>query len=143
MKFGVVQFPGSCDEVDALRACERVGEAELLWHGDHDLRGVDAVVVPGGFSYGDYLRVGSIARFSPVMQEVAAFAADGYEAGHGQPSFDKQYVRDWASGTGWDKAPPAPEVPADIVEGTRGRYVEAYEKITGEPFEAWLDRTAP
>ena len=69
--------------------------------------------------------------------------ADGYEAGHGQPSFDKQYVRDWASGTGWDKAPPAPEVPADIVEGTRGRYVEAYEKITGEPFEAWLDRTAP
>src|SRR4051794_27630710 len=69
--------------------------------------------------------------------------ADGYEPGHGQPSFDKQFVRDWASGTGWDKAPPAPEVPAEIVEGTRGRYVEAYEKITGEPFEAWLDRTAP
>jgi phosphoribosylformylglycinamidine synthase len=76
-RFGVVQFPGSCDEVDALKACERVGEAELLWHGDHDLKGVDAVVVPGGFSYGDYLRVGAIARFSPVMQEVAAFARDG------------------------------------------------------------------
>jgi phosphoribosylaminoimidazole-succinocarboxamide synthase len=69
--------------------------------------------------------------------------ADGYEVGHGQPSFDKQYVRDWASGTGWDKSPPAPEVPADIVDGTRARYVEAYEKITGEPFSAWLDRTAP
>jgi phosphoribosylformylglycinamidine synthase len=76
-RFGVVQFPGSCDEVDALAACERVGEAELLWHGDHDLKGVDAVVVPGGFSYGDYLRVGAIARFSPVMGEVAAFAAEG------------------------------------------------------------------
>ena len=77
MKFGVVQFPGSCDEADALAACERVGEAELLWHRDHDLKGADAIVVPGGFSYGDYLRVGSIARFSPVMQEVAAFARDG------------------------------------------------------------------
>ena len=77
MRFGVVQFPGSCDEADALKACERVGDAELLWHGDHDLKGVDAVVVPGGFSYGDYLRVGSIARFSPVMQEVAAFAREG------------------------------------------------------------------
>lgn len=69
--------------------------------------------------------------------------ADGYEVGHGQPSFDKQYVRDWASGTGWDKSPPAPEVPAGIVDGTRQRYVEAYEKITGEPFQAWLERTAP
>ncbi|MCW2990063.1 MAG: phosphoribosylformylglycinamidine synthase [Solirubrobacterales bacterium] len=77
MKFGVVQFPGSCDERDALEACARVGDAELLWHGDHDLRGCDAIVVPGGFSYGDYLRVGSIARFSPVMGEVAAFAAAG------------------------------------------------------------------
>jgi phosphoribosylaminoimidazole-succinocarboxamide synthase len=67
--------------------------------------------------------------------------ADTYEPGHGQPSFDKQYVRDWASGSGWDKTPPAPEVPADVVEGTRERYVEAYEKITGEPFSEWLSRT--
>jgi phosphoribosylaminoimidazole-succinocarboxamide synthase len=67
--------------------------------------------------------------------------ADSYEPGHGQPSFDKQYVRDWASGSGWDKTPPAPEVPADVVEGTRARYVEAYEKITGEPFSEWLART--
>jgi phosphoribosylformylglycinamidine synthase subunit PurQ / glutaminase len=76
-RFGVVRFPGSCDEVDALGACRMVGEAELLWHADRDLRGVDAVVVPGGFSYGDYLRVGAIARFAPMMEEVARFAADG------------------------------------------------------------------
>jgi phosphoribosylformylglycinamidine synthase len=77
MKWGVVQFPGSCDERDALGACRRAGEARLLWHGDHDLGGVDAVVVPGGFSYGDYLRAGAIARFSPVMESVAEFARGG------------------------------------------------------------------
>jgi phosphoribosylformylglycinamidine synthase I len=77
MKFGVLQFPGSCDEVDALEAARRVGDVELLWHGQRDLRGVDAVVVPGGFSYGDYLRAGAIARFSPVMESVIAFANEG------------------------------------------------------------------
>ncbi|TML25455.1 MAG: phosphoribosylformylglycinamidine synthase subunit PurQ [Actinobacteria bacterium] len=70
MKVGVVRFPGSCDEVDALLAAERVGDAGLLWHGDRDLQDVDAVVIPGGFSYGDYLRAGAIARFSPVMESV-------------------------------------------------------------------------
>ncbi|MEX1141296.1 MAG: phosphoribosylformylglycinamidine synthase subunit PurQ [Thermoleophilaceae bacterium] len=77
MKFGVVRFPGSCDEVDAVLACERHGDAEILWHGDRDLRGADVVVVPGGFSYGDYLRVGAIAQFSPVMEAVADFARNG------------------------------------------------------------------
>jgi phosphoribosylformylglycinamidine synthase len=77
VKFGVVRFPGSCDDVDALMACERVGEAVILWHADRDLLGVDAVVVPGGFSYGDYLRVGAIARFAPMMESVAEFARDG------------------------------------------------------------------
>ena len=79
MKFGVVRFPGSCDEVDAVLACERVpgASAQLLWHRDPDLHGVDAVVVPGGFSYGDYLRVGAIARFSPVMESVIRFAREG------------------------------------------------------------------
>jgi phosphoribosylformylglycinamidine synthase len=77
VKFGVLRFPGSCDEVDAVLACRRYGDAELLWHHDRDLHGVDAVVVPGGFSYGDYLRAGAIARLSPVMESVAAFAADG------------------------------------------------------------------
>ncbi len=77
MRFGVIRFPGSCDEVDAQLACRRVGEAIILWHGDHDLQGVDCVVVPGGFSYGDYLRVGAIARFAPIMGEVAEFARAG------------------------------------------------------------------
>jgi phosphoribosylformylglycinamidine synthase len=77
LKLGVVRFPGSCDDVDALRACEKVGDAEILWHKDQDLHGVDAVVVPGGFSYGDYLRVGAIARFSPLMESVASFAREG------------------------------------------------------------------
>jgi phosphoribosylaminoimidazole-succinocarboxamide synthase len=67
--------------------------------------------------------------------------ADGYAPGRGQPSFDKQYVRDWAAGSGWDKAPPAPAIPDDVVAGTRARYQEAYELITGEPLSAWLSRT--
>ena len=77
MKFGVVQFPGSCDEVDAQQAAARVGESVLLWHQDRDLQGCDAIVVPGGFSYGDYLRVGAIARFSPLMESVIEFARAG------------------------------------------------------------------
>jgi len=77
MRFGVVRFPGSCDDVDAQLAASRVGEAVLLWHADHDLQGVDAVIVPGGFSYGDYLRAGAIARFAPVMAEVIEFAREG------------------------------------------------------------------
>jgi phosphoribosylformylglycinamidine synthase len=78
MLWGVVQFPGSCDERDALHACELSGgEARLIWHEERDLGGIDAVVVPGGFSYGDYLRAGAIARFSPAMEAVAEFAAAG------------------------------------------------------------------
>jgi phosphoribosylaminoimidazole-succinocarboxamide synthase len=67
--------------------------------------------------------------------------ADGYEVGHGQPSFDKQYVRDWAAGSGWDKLPPAPPIPEDVVAGTRERYIEAYERITGRKFSEWLALT--
>jgi phosphoribosylaminoimidazole-succinocarboxamide synthase len=67
--------------------------------------------------------------------------AEGYAPGRSQPSYDKQYVRDWASGTGWDKTPPAPAIPDDVVARTRELYVEAYEKLTGEPFSAWIDRT--
>jgi phosphoribosylformylglycinamidine synthase subunit PurQ / glutaminase len=77
LRAGVVRFPGSCDDVDAQLAAQRVGEAVLLWHAERDLHGVDAVIVPGGFSYGDYLRVGAIARFSPVMESVIAFAREG------------------------------------------------------------------
>ena len=77
MKFGVVRFPGTCDDADALLAARRVGDAVLLWHRDRDLQGADAIVVPGGFSYGDYLRAGALARFSPIMAEVERFAAHG------------------------------------------------------------------
>ncbi len=77
MKFGVLQFPGSCDEVDALRAARLVGDAELIWHTERDLRGADAIVVPGGFSYGDYLRAGAIARFAPAMESVIELARAG------------------------------------------------------------------
>jgi phosphoribosylformylglycinamidine synthase subunit PurQ / glutaminase len=77
VKLGIVRFPGSCDDVDAQLAAGRVGEAVMLWHAERDLHGVDAVIVPGGFSYGDYLRAGAIARFAPVMEEVAEFARAG------------------------------------------------------------------
>jgi phosphoribosylformylglycinamidine synthase I len=78
VKIGVVTFPGSLDDTDAQRAVRIAGgEAVALWHGDHDLRGVDAVILPGGFSYGDYLRCGAIARFAPVMTEVIAAAQGG------------------------------------------------------------------
>jgi phosphoribosylformylglycinamidine synthase subunit PurQ / glutaminase len=77
VRFGVLRFPGSCDEVDAALAAGRVGETELIWHRERDLGGVDAVVIPGGFSYGDYLRAGAIARFSPAMEAVIEFAAEG------------------------------------------------------------------
>ena len=86
----------------------------------------------GGLVVGDEVLTPDSSRYWP---------ADGYEPGHGQPSFDKQYVRDWATASGWDRLPPAPEIPEDVVAGTRARYVEAYERITGEPFQAWLKRS--
>jgi phosphoribosylaminoimidazole-succinocarboxamide synthase len=87
----------------------------------------------GTIVLGDEVLTPDSSRFWP---------ADGYEPGRGQPSFDKQYVRDWASASGWDKSPPAPEIPGEVVAGTRERYVEAYERIAGEPFERWLERSA-
>ena len=88
----------------------------------------------GVIRVGDEVLTPDSSRFWP---------ADGWQPGRPQPSFDKQYVRDWAAGTGWDKTPPAPAIPDDVVAGTRARYVEAYEKITGQPFDAWLSRVAP
>jgi phosphoribosylaminoimidazole-succinocarboxamide synthase len=87
----------------------------------------------GELILGDEALTPDSSRYWPV---------EGYEPGHGQPSFDKQFVRDWASSTGWDKTPPAPEIPEDVVAGTRAKYVEAYELVTGEPFDAWLTRTS-
>jgi phosphoribosylaminoimidazole-succinocarboxamide synthase len=87
----------------------------------------------GVLTLGDEVCTPDSSRFWP---------ADGYEPGHGQPSFDKQYVRDWATSTGWDKSPPAPPIPDEVVAQTRERYVTAYERLAGEPFGAWLDRVA-
>jgi phosphoribosylformylglycinamidine synthase subunit PurQ / glutaminase len=78
VRIGVITFPGSLDDVDAARAVRLAGgEPVALWHGDHDLKDVDAVVLPGGFSYGDYLRAGAIAARSPLMQDVVAAAGGG------------------------------------------------------------------
>jgi len=88
----------------------------------------------GVLTLGDEVCTPDSSRFWP---------ADTYEVGHGQPSFDKQYVRDWATGSGWDKNPPAPPIPDDVVSQTRERYITAYERLAGEPFGAWLDRVAP
>jgi phosphoribosylaminoimidazole-succinocarboxamide synthase len=87
----------------------------------------------GVLTLGDEVCTPDSSRFWP---------ADSYEVGRGQPSFDKQYVRDWATSTGWDKLPPAPPIPEDVVQQTRERYVTAYERLAGEPFGAWLDRVA-
>jgi phosphoribosylaminoimidazole-succinocarboxamide synthase len=86
----------------------------------------------GALMLGDEVCTPDSSRFWP---------ADQYEPGRSQPSFDKQYVRDWASGTGWDRTPPAPPIPDDVAARTREKYVEAYERITGEPFDTWLRRT--
>ena len=87
----------------------------------------------GVLTLGDEVCTPDSSRFWP---------ADQYEPGKGQPSFDKQYVRDWAAGTGWDKSPPAPPIPDEVVAATRESYVTAYETLAGEPFSAWLERTA-
>jgi phosphoribosylaminoimidazole-succinocarboxamide synthase len=91
--------------------------------------GLDA---DGVLTLGDEVCTPDSSRFWP---------ADTYEPGHSQPSFDKQFARDWATSTGWDKLPPAPEIPQDVVEKTRAKYIEAYERITGDSFVDWIART--
>jgi phosphoribosylaminoimidazole-succinocarboxamide synthase len=88
----------------------------------------------GTLTLGDEVLTPDSSRFWP---------ADGYEVGRSQPSFDKQFVRDWASGTGWDKTPPAPAIPDDVVEQTRAKYIQAYDLITGESFDEWVARVRP
>jgi phosphoribosylaminoimidazole-succinocarboxamide synthase len=92
--------------------------------------GLDA---DGVLTLGDEVCTPDSSRFWP---------ADEYGVGRGQPSFDKQYVRDWATSTGWDKNPPAPAIPDDVAAQTRERYVRAYELLAGEPFDAWLSRVS-
>jgi len=87
----------------------------------------------GGLVLGDEVLTPDSSRFWPATL---------WSPGAAQPSFDKQYVRDWLTSSGWDRVSPPPELPADVVEATRERYVTAYERLAGEPFEAWLERTA-
>jgi phosphoribosylaminoimidazole-succinocarboxamide synthase len=149
---------GHDEPIDLERAAEILGDAELagrlrdvsiaLYRFAADLAAERGVILADTkFEFG--LDESDPAHPTLILGDEALtpdssryWPAEGYEPGHGQPSFDKQYVRDWASGTGWDKTPPAPAIPDDVVAGTRAKYVEAYELITGEPFDAWLSRTA-
>jgi phosphoribosylaminoimidazole-succinocarboxamide synthase len=143
---------GHDEAIDFERAAELVGDSELMrrvadvsielysFAAEHARSG-GVILADTKFEFGldesgrlvvgDEVLTPDSSRYWPV---------DGYEPGRGQPSFDKQYVRDWASASGWDKLPPAPSIPGDVVAGTRARYIEAYERITGEPFGAWLER---
>jgi phosphoribosylaminoimidazole-succinocarboxamide synthase len=112
-------------------AAEHAGARGIILADTKFELGIDA---DGALTLGDEVCTPDSSRFWP---------ADQYEPGRSQPSFDKQYVRDWASSTGWDRTPPAPAIPGEVVARTREKYVEAYERITGDPFDAWLTRTAP
>ena len=146
---------GDHDEnVDFERAAEIVGDRGLL----EELRRLSIAIYELGAAHARERGIiladtkfefgrrpdGTIVLGDEVMTPDSSrfWPADGYEPGRGQPSFDKQYVRDWAAGSGWDKTPPAPALPDDVIERTRRLYLDAYERITGEPFEAWLERSA-
>jgi phosphoribosylaminoimidazole-succinocarboxamide synthase len=146
---------GHDEAIDFDRAAELVGDRELMarvrdvsvalyrFAADH-ARECGVILADTKFEFG-LAGDGELVVGDEVLTPDSSryWPADGYEAGRSHPSFDKQYVRDWAAGSGWDKTPPAPALPDDVVSGTRARYVEAYERITGESFDAWLARTAP
>jgi phosphoribosylaminoimidazole-succinocarboxamide synthase len=146
---------GDHDEnVDFDRAAEIVGDRPLLeelrrlsiaiyTHGAEHARERGIILADTKFEFGRRAD-GTIVLGDEVMTPDSSrfWPVDGYEPGRAQPSFDKQYVRDWASASGWDKSPPAPELPGEVVERTRALYVEAYERIAEEPFERWLERSA-
>ncbi len=144
---------GHDEAIDFERAAELVGDEALMsrvrdasvalysFAADH-ARANGVILADTKFEFG-LDEAGELVLGDEVLTPDSSryWPADGYEPGRGQPSFDKQYVRDWASSSGWDKKPPAPEIPEDVVTGTRARYVEAYERITGEPFDEWLKRS--
>jgi phosphoribosylaminoimidazole-succinocarboxamide synthase len=145
---------GDHDEnVDFDRAAEILGDRELLEElrrlslelyrfGAEHARERGIVLADTKFEFGRRPD-GTIVLADEVLTPDSSrfWPADGYAPGQGQPSFDKQFVRDWASGSGWDKSPPAPPIPDEVVAGTRARYVDAYERIADEPFAAWLERS--
>jgi phosphoribosylaminoimidazole-succinocarboxamide synthase len=110
------------------RAAEHARERGLILADTKFEFGIDA---DGVLRVGDEVLTPDSSRYWPL---------EGYEPGHGQPSFDKQYVRNWAAGSGWDKTDPAPALPDEVVAGSRQRYLDAYERLTGEPLSAWLTR---
>jgi phosphoribosylaminoimidazole-succinocarboxamide synthase len=139
-----IDFEGAVELIGDRALAERVRDVSIALY-DHaaDHARANGIILAdtkfelgldadGELTIGDEICTPDSSRFWP---------ADQYEPGRGQPSFDKQYVRDWASSTGWDRNPPAPPIPDDVVARTREKYVEAYERITGEPFTAWVDRT--
>jgi phosphoribosylaminoimidazole-succinocarboxamide synthase len=145
-----IDFEGAVELVGDRKLMERVRDAsiELYSFAAEHARAHGVILADTKFEFGLDRSDPDAAEPTLVLgDEVLTpdssryWPADGYEVGRGQPSFDKQYVRDWASASGWDKKPPAPAIPEDVVAGTRARYVEAYELITGEPFDAWLERT--
>jgi phosphoribosylaminoimidazole-succinocarboxamide synthase len=145
-----IDFDGAVELVGDRALMERVRDAsiELYSHAAEHARACGVILADTKFEFGLDDRDPAAGGPRLVLgDEVLTpdssryWPADGYEVGHGQPSFDKQYVRDWAAGSGWDKKPPAPAIPDEVVAGTRARYIEAYERIVGEPFQAWLDRT--
>jgi phosphoribosylaminoimidazole-succinocarboxamide synthase len=141
---------GHDEAIDLERAAALVGDAELMqrvrdvsvalysFAAEH-ARSRGVILADTKFEFGLDER-GELVLGDEVLTPDSSryWPADGFEVGHGQPSFDKQYVRDWAASSGWDKKPPAPPISDDVVAGTRARYVEAYELIAGEPFERWL-----
>jgi phosphoribosylaminoimidazole-succinocarboxamide synthase len=144
---------GHDEAIDFERAAELIGDHELAeklravsialyeYAADHartrgiilaDTKFEFGLDADGTLTLGDEALTPDSSRFWP---------ADGYEPGHGQPSFDKQIARDWSAATGWDKLPPAPEIPDDIVTRTREKYIEAYERLTDSSFSEWTTRT--
>ncbi len=141
-----IDFDGAAALVGDAELMRRVADVsiELYSFAAEHARSCGVILADTKFEFG--LDIDDPARPLVVGDEVLTpdssryWPADGYEPGHGQPSFDKQYVRDWAASSGWDKKPPAPAIPDEVVAGTRARYVEAYERIVGESFDAWLAR---
>jgi phosphoribosylaminoimidazole-succinocarboxamide synthase len=144
---------GHDEAIDIDQAADLIGDRELTErlketsiavyeHAAEHARGRGIVLADTKFEFGlDSDGTLTLADEVCTPDSSRFWPADQYTVGRGQPSFDKQYVRDWASSTGWDKTPPAPEIPKDVVVRTRAKYIEAYELVTGASFASWLQKT--
>ncbi len=139
-----IDFEGAVAAVGDRELTERVRAASLALYAaaaaEAESRGV--ILADTKFEFGlddDGTLVLGDEALTPDSSRY--WPAEGFRVGRGQPSFDKQFVRDWAAGSGWDKAPPAPPLPDEVVAGTRERYEEAFAKVTGAPLSSWLERT--